>query len=229
MLMHGLIRSSTHVSMDMIQMQMQLENKMMCGGTAGKSDVIPDLGGRDDAERRLMQLKLKGMEGDHHPQAMEESSSQRPRRRKRDVEKGTIVVPAPQFGNTETPPDDGFSWRKYGQKGILGSRFPRFSPTAIIPRSSQLLPAPTSISTITSPGWLSMDLSQRDSGGATAGPSTTTTTRYGGREIDHYQVVADMADAMFNDSGSSGGNNMDFLLRYSCMEDKWEQQGDKKK
>ncbi|CAI9091891.1 OLC1v1026999C1 [Oldenlandia corymbosa var. corymbosa] len=52
------------------------------------------------------------------------SSSQRPRRRDGA---GTRVVrePAPQMGNTEIPPEDGFTWRKYGQKAILHSRFPR--------------------------------------------------------------------------------------------------------
>ncbi|CAN0877201.1 WRKY transcription factor 55 [Linum grandiflorum] len=34
-------------------------------------------------------------------------------------------VPVPRIGNTEIPPEDGFTWRKYGQKEILGSRFPR--------------------------------------------------------------------------------------------------------
>ncbi|XP_057489403.1 WRKY transcription factor 55 [Actinidia eriantha] len=53
------------------------------------------------------------------------SSSQRPRRRKDDVGKRTVMVPAPRMGNTEIPPDDGYTWRKYGQKEILGSRFPR--------------------------------------------------------------------------------------------------------
>ncbi|KAF9670392.1 hypothetical protein SADUNF_Sadunf13G0063500 [Salix dunnii] len=53
------------------------------------------------------------------------SLSQRPRRRKNDAEKRTVRVPAQQFGNTEIPPEDGFTWRKYGQKEILGSRFPR--------------------------------------------------------------------------------------------------------
>lgn len=35
-------------------------------------------------------------------------------------------VAAPRIGNTEIPPDDGYTWRKYGQKDILGSKFPRY-------------------------------------------------------------------------------------------------------
>ncbi|WOH06863.1 hypothetical protein DCAR_0626292 [Daucus carota subsp. sativus] len=50
---------------------------------------------------------------------------QRTRRREEDAERRIIRVPAPQIGNTEIPPEDGFTWRKYGQKEILGSRFPR--------------------------------------------------------------------------------------------------------
>ncbi|KAF1871442.1 hypothetical protein Lal_00020235 [Lupinus albus] len=53
------------------------------------------------------------------------ASHSRPRKRKVDVEKRTRMVPAPQFGNTEMPPKDGFTWRKYGQKEILGSKYPR--------------------------------------------------------------------------------------------------------
>ncbi|KAJ0978383.1 hypothetical protein J5N97_013857 [Dioscorea zingiberensis] len=45
-------------------------------------------------------------------------------KRKDDVGMHTIRVPAPA-GNTEVQPDDGFTWRKYGQKDILGSSFPR--------------------------------------------------------------------------------------------------------
>nr|XP_010921554.2 WRKY transcription factor 55 [Elaeis guineensis] len=53
------------------------------------------------------------------------SSIQRSSRRRRDSG-GTIVrVPALRTGNTEIPPDDGYTWRKYGQKDILRSRFPR--------------------------------------------------------------------------------------------------------
>nr|GMD57729.1 WRKY transcription factor 55 [Ipomoea batatas] len=28
------------------------------------------------------------------------------------------------MGNVDIPPEDGYTWRKYGQKEILGSRFP---------------------------------------------------------------------------------------------------------
>ncbi|XP_061356056.1 WRKY transcription factor 55-like [Gastrolobium bilobum] len=56
-----------------------------------------------------------------------EASPSQPRRssRKVDLKKEKITVPAPQFGNTEMPPEDGYTWRKYGQKDILGSKYPR--------------------------------------------------------------------------------------------------------
>ncbi|CAK9133682.1 unnamed protein product [Ilex paraguariensis] len=53
------------------------------------------------------------------------SSSQRPRRRKDEANRRIERLPAPRMGNTEIPPEDGYTWRKYGQKEILGSRFPR--------------------------------------------------------------------------------------------------------
>ncbi|XP_074274473.1 uncharacterized protein LOC141598657 [Silene latifolia] len=36
-----------------------------------------------------------------------------------------VRLPAPQIGNLEMPPEDGFTWRKYGQKEILNSKYPR--------------------------------------------------------------------------------------------------------
>ncbi|KAF5467540.1 hypothetical protein F2P56_017357 [Juglans regia] len=68
--------------------------------------------------------------GELHPLHASESgiasSSQRQRRRKDDGERRTVIkVAAPRVGNTEIPPEDDFTWRKYGQKEILGSRFPR--------------------------------------------------------------------------------------------------------
>ncbi|CAK8537770.1 unnamed protein product [Lathyrus sativus] len=52
-------------------------------------------------------------------------SSSRPKKRKNDLGKRTQMFPAPQIGNTEMPPEDGFTWRKYGQKEILGRKYPR--------------------------------------------------------------------------------------------------------
>nr|QIN97395.1 WRKY58 transcription factor [Isatis tinctoria] len=50
----------------------------------------------------------------------------RPRRRKKDGDEETVLVAAAaRMGNMDTPPDDNYAWRKYGQKEILGSRFPR--------------------------------------------------------------------------------------------------------
>ncbi|XP_027902769.1 WRKY transcription factor 55 isoform X2 [Vigna unguiculata] len=78
------------------------------------------MGGREveDSERTI------GSEGDQ-AQGIHASSSRPRRSREANQEKKKILVPAPQFGNTEMPPEDGFTWRKYGQKEILGSKYPR--------------------------------------------------------------------------------------------------------
>ncbi|RLN30504.1 uncharacterized protein C2845_PM05G19460 [Panicum miliaceum] len=47
------------------------------------------------------------------------------RRRGESGERMTMMVPVQRTGNTDLPPDDGYTWRKYGQKDILGSRYPR--------------------------------------------------------------------------------------------------------
>ncbi|KAE8809487.1 WRKY transcription factor 55 [Hordeum vulgare] len=47
------------------------------------------------------------------------------RRRRESGQKELVLVTAQGTGNTELPPDDGYTWRKYGQKDILGSRYPR--------------------------------------------------------------------------------------------------------
>ncbi|KAJ8484595.1 hypothetical protein OPV22_017080 [Ensete ventricosum] len=46
-------------------------------------------------------------------------------RTRKDAGTVTKRVPALRTGNMEMPPDDGYTWRKYGQKDILNSRFPR--------------------------------------------------------------------------------------------------------
>lgn len=53
-------------------------------------------------------------------------------------------------------------------------------------------------------------------GGGSAGPSGG---RYG-REVDYQLPVVDMADAMFNFSGSSSNNSMDII--FSSIDDKWD-------
>ncbi|XP_076884021.1 WRKY transcription factor 55-like [Bidens hawaiensis] len=62
--------------------------------------------------------------GGGNAEAMD-SLLQRTRRRKHEADRRTIRVAAPRMGNTEVPPEDGYTWRKYGQKEILGSRYPR--------------------------------------------------------------------------------------------------------
>ncbi|KAF7816564.1 WRKY transcription factor 55 [Senna tora] len=62
--------------------------------------------------------------GSKGSEAMKASSSSRQQRRRRgnDVEKKMVMVPVPQFGNADVPPEDGYTWRKYGQKEIYGSK-----------------------------------------------------------------------------------------------------------
>ncbi|XP_010516245.1 PREDICTED: WRKY transcription factor 55-like [Camelina sativa] len=56
---------------------------------------------------------------------VEAIDTSRPRHQKRRIigEEETVLVAA--VGRMEIPPDDNYTWRKYGQKEILGSTFPR--------------------------------------------------------------------------------------------------------
>ncbi|KAJ1387529.1 WRKY domain [Sesbania bispinosa] len=101
--------------------QMQQLIQVVRGTTSG--DVrIGEMGGRNvvDSER------LKASEGGVQVIDVEASPSRPRRLRNIDLEKNKMMVPAPQFGNKEMPPEDGFTWRKYGQKQILGSKYPRY-------------------------------------------------------------------------------------------------------
>ncbi|KAK4775315.1 hypothetical protein SAY86_010250 [Trapa natans] len=68
-------------------------------------------------------------EGSDPAGGMASSSSsqfrQKPRRSDVDPGRRTVNMEAPLYGNPEIPPEDGFIWKKYGQKEILGSLFPR--------------------------------------------------------------------------------------------------------
>ncbi|XP_042488846.1 WRKY transcription factor 55-like [Macadamia integrifolia] len=78
---------------------------------------------RDVEGSSSMKSKGGGVEASD---AGKSSVTQRSRKRKDGgVEKHTVKATGPRIGNTEIPPDDGFTWRKYGQKEILGSKFPR--------------------------------------------------------------------------------------------------------
>nr|QWQ79164.1 ZaWRKY43 [Zanthoxylum armatum] len=78
--------------------------------------------------------RLRSMGGDHHHHHVQPmnvsadssrgSSSSQPRHRRSENARA-VRVPAPQTGNPEIPPEDGYTWRKYGQKEILNSNYPR--------------------------------------------------------------------------------------------------------
>ncbi|XP_022890900.1 WRKY transcription factor 55-like [Olea europaea var. sylvestris] len=142
------------------------------------------------------------------------SSSQCKRRRKDDGHKIRVIrVAAPQMGNLDLPPEDGYTWKKYGQKEILRSRYPSTSSSVITTHWLSMDIKPSVLEPTTSISNVQMF---HEPGGTR---STTAGTLASGH-FPEYQAlpVADMANAMFN-SGSSSSIGIENI--FSSMEDKW--------
>nr|KYP53762.1 WRKY transcription factor 55 [Cajanus cajan] len=109
-LMHEWLRSSHALTMDQLFQVHAARSTLQIGEMGGRD-------GEDSEKTMVSEGEVQGIV----------ASSSRSRKRSKDAnqEKEKIMVPAPQFGNTEMPPEDGFTWRKYGQKEILGSKYPR--------------------------------------------------------------------------------------------------------
>ncbi|KAF3330414.1 WRKY transcription factor 55-like protein [Carex littledalei] len=98
---------------------------MELGGGSGYGNVFHEATNADvSGTRGRVRVAPEGSSGSGRGPAG--SSGQRSTRRRRDNGQRMIQrVPAVRTGNSEMPPDDGYTWRKYGQKDILGCRFPR--------------------------------------------------------------------------------------------------------
>ncbi|KAK3139089.1 hypothetical protein QOZ80_5AG0377600 [Eleusine coracana subsp. coracana] len=203
------------------------------------------------------------------------------RRRRESGDRMTVMVPAQPAGTTDQPPDDGYTWRKYGQKDILGSRYPRSyyrcthknyygceakkkvqrldddpymyevtycgNHTCLTSTTPLLtLPATTTTNTVStnsptsSAAMLAQDFAMvaaehsapalstaiqlgmswmptslvgaSSSAGAGEGSGTQVNVSASGTGREMEYPVMDLADAMFNSGGSSGGSSMDAIF-----------------
>ncbi|KAL4300063.1 hypothetical protein HN51_050681 [Arachis hypogaea] len=128
MMQEWMMKSSSSTSyahtMDQVLLQMQHHQRQpqgfpLIGGAGGGGDLqqLRNVEGSSSMEK-----SMKGLEVQVHATQL---SPSRPRKRKNDAEKRVVNLPAQQLGNTEMPMEDGFTWRKYGQKEILGSKYQR--------------------------------------------------------------------------------------------------------
>ncbi|KAF5175615.1 Wrky transcription factor protein [Thalictrum thalictroides] len=113
---HEWLRSSYAQTMELAHAQISEDKKKNPFTKTGSSGAM-----FDSAEGSL-ECPRSGAEGSGSGKS---PVAQRSRKRKDGVDKWTVRVATPRMGNTDIPPDDGFTWRKYGQKEILGSMFPR--------------------------------------------------------------------------------------------------------
>ncbi|PIA37423.1 hypothetical protein AQUCO_03000182v1 [Aquilegia coerulea] len=126
---HEWLRSSYAQNMELVHAQISEDNKKNPFTKTGSSRAkILEWNERktenmlDNAEGSLdfPRSEVEGSAG-----SGKSPVAQRSRKRKDGVDKWTVRAAIPRMGNTDIPPDDGFTWRKYGQKEILGSMFPR--------------------------------------------------------------------------------------------------------
>ncbi|KAG8381006.1 hypothetical protein BUALT_Bualt06G0075900 [Buddleja alternifolia] len=227
---------ATHESMSLLNAVVESGRMKGTMEESGLEFKVRDLMGGRDVARSL----AGGTRGEivgpiiNAPDSNRTSSSQRQRKRKDEGEKIVKRVAAPRMGNLDLPPEDGYTWRKYGQKEILGSVTYRGTHTchmsstapsaaAAPPEQGSVPPTTTAAamqpfsSSLPTTHWLAMQIFHNLDGSAVAGSSGggPSAARY-----PEYQLpVADMADAMFN-SGSTSSNSMDLI--FSSMDDKWD-------
>ncbi|CAN1852454.1 WRKY transcription factor 55 [Linum perenne] len=131
----------------------------------------------------------------------------------------------------EIPPEDGFTWRKYGQKEILGSRFPRAKKQVqrldhdpdtyevtyrahhtchMSATAPSVAPPPEESQSHTAAAAATSALQQQLAAPSAAG-RWALEFRLGGRDHQVDFPVSDMAAAMFS-SGTSSTNSMDLIF-----------------
>ncbi|CAA7028824.1 unnamed protein product [Microthlaspi erraticum] len=198
------------------QMLMQIEPSLMqeywlrCGGSTSYQTQLMTVDGGGG----------RNLTAGEESRAGGGSSTPRQRRRKDEGEEQTVLVAALRTGNTDLPPDDNHTWRKYGQKEILGSRYPR----AYYRCTHQKLyncPAKKQVQRlnddpytfrVTYRGSHTCHIYSTAPTASAAAPtapvsSTTVTTSH---SVDNGLAVLDMDDAMFGSGGI--GTNMDFIF-----------------
>ncbi|KAI9107294.1 hypothetical protein K1719_021682 [Acacia pycnantha] len=106
---------------------------------------------------------------------------------RRDEAEKILMVPAPQFGNTEIPPDDGFIWRNDGQEESLGS---------ICTRDSVITVAPNSVHSSTTSHNNNLKPMQLDTRGSTSTAETPTSVHVPSAHHSYQQQLQQQRHSM---------------------------------